>query len=128
MIAKLVGGVLGLLAVVGAILLVRDATLSIHEPVHPDSSVELVVRVSTNGNERGQTVDEITEAVLLACRLEVNSDVTTLEDLGDRRYRARLAPGMDDTDRRQFRGCLEDWTVDHVRLDVERLITIRPGS
>jgi hypothetical protein len=28
---------------------------------------------------------------------------------------------MDDTDQRQFRGCLEDWSIDHVRTDVERL-------
>jgi hypothetical protein len=28
---------------------------------------------------------------------------------------------MDDTNRRQFRGCVEDWIVDHVRLDVVRL-------
>jgi hypothetical protein len=28
---------------------------------------------------------------------------------------------MDETNRRQFRGCLEDWTIDHLRLDVETL-------
>jgi hypothetical protein len=33
---------------------------------------------------------------------------------------------MDETNRRQFRGCLEDWTVDHLRLDVEALDDIDP--
>jgi hypothetical protein len=28
---------------------------------------------------------------------------------------------MDETNRRQFRGCLEDWLVDHIRLDVVSL-------
>jgi hypothetical protein len=28
---------------------------------------------------------------------------------------------MDETNRRQFRGCLEDWLIDHVRLDVVTL-------
>jgi hypothetical protein len=25
---------------------------------------------------------------------------------------------MDETNRRQFRGCLQDWTVDHLRIHV----------
>jgi hypothetical protein len=28
---------------------------------------------------------------------------------------------MDETDQRQFRGCLEDWVIDHVQADVVRL-------
>jgi hypothetical protein len=31
---------------------------------------------------------------------------------------------MDDTNRRQFRGCVEDWMIDHVRLDVVRLADV----
>jgi hypothetical protein len=31
---------------------------------------------------------------------------------------------MDETNRRQFRGCLEDWVVDQVRLDVVSLVPL----
>lgn len=119
---KYVGALIAVLVAVAAVLLLRDATLSTHQPVDPDSRIELVLHVSTRGGEAGQTLAEMAEAQVLTCRLEVNSDpVTPLEDLGDGRFRVVLAPSMDKTDQRQFRGCLEDWTIDHVRSDVERL-------
>ncbi len=119
---KYVGAIVGLAVAVIAVVLLRDATLSTHQEVDPDSRIELVLHVSTNSAEAGQTLDEMAEAQLLTCRLEVSSDpVSPLEDLGDGRFRVVLAPSMDETDQRQFRGCLEDWVIDHVRTDVERL-------
>ena len=115
----------GLAAGAVAVFLLREATLSTHQPVDPDSRIELVIHVSTRGGEAGQTVAEMAEAQVLTCRLEVNSDpVSPLEDLGDGRFRVVLAPSMDSTDQRQFRGCLEDWTIDHVSSDVEHLTPI----
>jgi hypothetical protein len=35
-----------------------------------------------------------------------------------------LEPTLDATNERQLRGCLEDWTIDHVRLDV---VDFEPG-
>jgi hypothetical protein len=63
---------------------------------------------------------------VLTCRLEVESDLAgPIERLGHGRYRAVLVPALDDSNQRQFRGCLEDWVIDHVRLDVEKLDQIR---
>ena len=63
---------------------------------------------------------------MLTCRLEVESDLAgPIERLGHGRYRAVLVPALDDSNQRQFRGCLEDWVIDHVRLDVEALDQIR---
>lgn len=122
---KYVVGIVGIVASFAAIALLRDATLSTHEPVDPDSRIELIMHVSTRGGEAHQTLLEMAEAQLLGCRLEVNSDPEgPLEELDDGRFRVVLAPSMDDTDRRQFRGCLEDWTIDHVRTDVEHLAPI----
>ena len=39
-------------------------------------------------------------------------------DDDDALYRAVLQPAMDQTNRRQFRGCLEDWTLDQLLVDV----------
>lgn len=113
--AALVIGALGVDAL-------RDATLSTHQPVRPDSRIELVLNVRLHGAEHGQTVAETTGALLLACRLEVNSDpIGPIEDLGHGRFRSVLQPSMDRSDRRQLRGCLEDWNADHILIDVERL-------
>ena len=106
-------------------LALREATLSTHEPVAPSSRIELVVAARAKGGEPTQSLAEMTEAQLLACRLEVNSDLTRpLEEIERSRFRAVLSPSMDDTDRRQFRGCLENWAVDHLQLDVIRLTEI----
>ena len=84
-----------------------------------DSRIELVVAAHTKGGETNQTLAEMVEAQLLACRLEVASDlVGAIEPVGDDRFRAVLTPSMDETNRRQFRGCVEDWVIDGVRLDV----------
>lgn len=119
---KYVGAIVGLVIAVVAVVMLRDATLSTHQDVDPDSRIELVLHVRTNSAEAGQTLDEMAEAQLLTCRLEVSSDpVSPLESLGEGRFRVVLTPSMDETDRRQFRGCLEDWVIDHVTTDVERL-------
>lgn len=115
-------GVVGVIVSLFATLALRDATLSTHQPVPPDSRIEVVVDARTKGGEVGQTLGEMVEAQVLLCRLEVSSDVVgNVEAIALGRYRAVLAPSMDESNRRQFRGCLEDWVLDHVRLDVVRL-------
>ncbi len=114
-----------LLALVGlsigaaGVLALREATLSTHQPVDPDSRLELLLEVEVRGAERTQTPIEITEALLLTCRLEVNVDpVAEVEHVDTDVYRAVVQPSLDETDRRQFKGCLEDWSLDHVLVDV----------
>ncbi len=115
-------GLLGLATGVAGTMALRDATLTVHEPVAAGSRVELVVDARTKGAEAGQSLSEMVQAQVLLCRLEVSSDlVGELEPVAIGRFRAVLAPGMDESNRRQFRGCLEDWVIDHVRLDVVRL-------
>lgn len=112
-------GVVGLAVGVVAVLALREATLSTHQHNDPDSTVGLVVEARTEGGETGQTLAEMVEALLLTCRLEVASDlVGPIRDEGDGRFRAELRPALDPTDRRQLRGCVEDWTIDHLRVDV----------
>ncbi len=87
--------------------------------------MELIVATRAKGSEPTQSLAEMTEAKLLACRVEVNSDLTRpFEEMGHGRFRAVLSPALDETDRRQFRGCLENWTMDHLQLDVIRLSEI----
>ena len=119
----------GVAIAVVAVVALRDATLSTHELVAPDSEIEVVVDGRTKGAEEGQTLAEMVHAQLLTCRLEVNSDIVgPIESQGDGRFRAVLTPSMDESNRRQFRGCLEDWVIDQLQLDVIRLAEVGGNS
>jgi hypothetical protein len=118
-------GVIGLGVGIVGVLALREATLSTHEPVS-GRGMELVVHAKTKGGEEGQTLSEMVEAQLLSCRLEVGSDLDgPIERLGDGRYRAMLVPALDETDRKQFQGCVQDWIIDHVQISVEQLTLVR---
>lgn len=118
-------GAVGLAVGVVAVLALREATLSTHEEVAARET-ELVVSGKTKGGEPNQTLSEMVEAQLLTCRLEVESDLAgPIERLGNGRFRAVLVPALDESNRRQFRGCLEDWVIDHVQVGVEQLTNIR---
>lgn len=112
----------GVIVTVAAGMALRNATLSTHQPVPAGSQIELVVDARMKGAEGGQTLAELVQAQVLLCRLEVSSDVVgDIEPIATGRYRAVLTPSMDKSNRRQFRGCLEDWVLDQLRLDVVRL-------
>jgi hypothetical protein len=114
-------GLVGLAIGVAGVLALREATLSTHEPVSA-REMQLLVAARTHGGEPDQTLAEMVEAQLLTCRLEVSSDLAgPVEPLGDGRFRAVLIPAMDKTNRRQFRGCVEDFVTDHLQIDVIEL-------
>jgi hypothetical protein len=122
---KVLLGVVGVAIGVGAVLALREATLSTHQEVDA-RQVELVVKAKTSHGEPDQTLAEMVEAQLLTCRLEVSSDmVGPIEELGDGRFRAVLEPALDKTNRRQFRGCVEDFVVDHLQIDIVEFNDIR---
>jgi hypothetical protein len=122
---RVVLGLIGLGIGVVGVLALREATLSTHQRV-AGRGMELVVSAKTKGGEKSQTLSEMVEAQLLTCRLEVNTDLDgRIEPLGSGRFRAELALALDQTNRRQFRGCLEDWIVDHLQVDVVQLTEIR---
>jgi hypothetical protein len=118
---KLAFGTIGLAIGVVGVLALREATLSTHEAVSA-REVELIVSARTRGGEQGQDLAEMVEAQLLTCRLEVTSDLAgPIESLGDGRFRAVLRPALDQTNRRQFRGCVEDFVIDHLQINVLEL-------
>lgn len=124
-LARVALGVLGLVVGGLAVVALREATLSTHERVDPASSDEVVLTARSERAERGQTLAELVEALVLTCRLEVTSDVAgPIEVMGEGRFRVVLAPSLDPTNRRQFRGCVEDWTIDQVRADVVSITSL----
>lgn len=101
-----------------------NATQSRHGHVDPASTMVLVVEASSHGEEAGQSLEEMVTAQILRCRLQGHADpVGAIRTVAPGRFRAVLAPAMDHTDRRQFTGCLQDWSLDHLRVRVVRLGT-----
>jgi hypothetical protein len=104
-----------------SVFALREATESRHVATHPDSRSIFVVDASTNRADERHSAREMAAAQLALCRLETPSDpVGPIEALDDdpTRFRVVLQPELDETDRRQFEGCVEDWLLDHVRLRV----------
>jgi len=117
-------GLVGLAVGVVGVLALREATLSTHQEV-AGTGTELIVSAKTKGGEKSQRLPEMVEAQLLTCRLEVSSDLDgPIERLGDERFRAVLDGALDDTNRRQFRGCVEDFIIDHLQVNVVELNVI----
>ena len=84
-------GSAGIAIGVFGVLSLREATLSTHGRVDPESRVELVLHAETHRPEPRQTLPEMVEGLLLACRLEVSSDVVgPIVAEGDGRFRAVL--------------------------------------
>jgi hypothetical protein len=121
-------GVVGLAVGTLAVWGLREATLSTHDAVVPGTRTAVVLAARTHGGEPTQTLAEMVEAQILTCRLEVKSDlVGGVRDDGDGRFSALLAPALDETDRRQLRGCLEDFVIDHLQMDVIQLEVTSPA-
>jgi hypothetical protein len=137
-VVRVVLGGIGLVVGTFAVLALREATLSTHQAVDPDSQTEVVVEAETDHAEAGQTVTEMTQAIMLTCRLEVSSDLVgaiepqqtegdpSVDEDQEGVFRAVLQPALDDTNERQFRGCLEDWTIDQLLVDVIRIGPVSP--
>lgn len=120
--AQVALGAVGLAIAIVAVLALREATESTHSKIDPDSQVELVLDARSRHAEYGQTLPEMVQALVLTCRLEVSSDVVgPIRAMGDGRFRAVLQPALDESNRKQLRGCLEDWTIDSLRASVVSL-------
>ena len=115
-----IAGVALVLITLGGIHVMRDATMSTHYETGADSRMVVVVHASNNRAEPGTTLDELAEAQINTCVLQVSTNIEGFEPVSgdDDRFTVTLRPALDSTDRKQYRGCLEDWSVDHVRLNV----------
>ena len=121
LVARCVGGVVALALLGGAVLALRDATLSEHEPMPPDSSSTFVVRARDHRAEDG--LSDAADAMIRLCELEVGPGLELpIERLDEQHFRFVMRPGLDETDVIQFTGCLEDWKIDNLKLSVDSRI------
>ena len=105
----------------------REATLSTHQRVDPDSQTELVVSAGDRAPRPASPWSRSSKprSAPAAWRSTPTWSARS-PPRATAEFRAVLRPSMDETNRRQFRGCLEDWLIDHVRLDVVTLHDLGP--
>jgi hypothetical protein len=117
--------VIGIAVVIIGLIGVRvlaDATLTTHVEQDPDSQMAVIVHGSMN-DEAEYELGVGVESLVRFCQLEVGRDIGigALETLEDDRFRFVLQPALDDSDQRQFRGCIGDIVVDHLQASVESM-------
>lgn len=121
-LARVVLGLAAVIVVGGAIYLLREATMSTHYDTGDDSRLVVVVRAASNRAEEGVTLEQMATSQIALCGLEVARDAQVRTSPGaDDRYVVTIVPALDSTDRKQYRGCLDDWNIDHLQLHVESM-------
>lgn len=130
--ARTVAALVAVVVLGAGVFFLRDATISTHTDQDPDSRLEVLVEARVKGAETGQSLQEYLWAKVLMCRTEVafSDPVTGLQvvDEQERVFRFVLQPSLDDTDRTQFRGCMEDFNIDHLQTDVRSMNELAASS
>jgi hypothetical protein len=114
-----------LLALAGAgVAGLAELTQSRPDRHTPGGRSELVVAVRT---KRGYRSENAARNLWGACQWTVQrASLTSVDALGQGRYRLHVDTDLGVHDRRRLRGCLEDGTLDRVWADVIELRVLRP--
>ena len=110
------------LVVVGilAVSKLSDLTQSRSDPPNRAADTEVVIAVDENRFRGG--LDGAATALWAVCAGQTTSRPTDggmLAEIGDGRYRLVLRPAVGDDERRKLVGCLEDFTIERVRGNVQ---------
>ena len=120
---KVLGKVAVVIALAGAVLLLRAATMSTDTDPVPGSSTTVVVETFKQ-REPAFTLEEVTQTLVTTCRITVDAVILEpVTPLGERTFRFQVFPALNASDWQQFSGCLEDARLDHVILDVVSMQT-----
>jgi hypothetical protein len=110
--------------VVAGVLLLRAELMTVEVPDRGGSYTDVTITATTR--EDGSALREMTLSLVRTCRHLVNADIAAqsfVED-GVGRYAFRLRPGLDEFERREMRGCLQDTRVQHLLLEVHSIQTL----
>lgn len=100
------------------LLALRAELMTVERDSVPGSRTSFVVAASTR--EDPQLLPEMTRGIVSVCRLLVNADLVqrSFRQTGEREFAFVLAPGLDEFDMREMRGCLQDARVQHLLVEV----------
>ena len=118
-------GVLGAVVVGLVFFWAYDQPLPRHTEV-PDGAVTIAEIAVDRRAGAEEDLPLMVQGLVSVCLLEVRGGLADegIRGAADERFVVRIEPGLDDADRRQLHGCLEDWRVDHLLAQVVRLETV----
>ncbi len=111
---------LGFLLFVGiAIPILANATMSKRTPVDEGSTMEVIMTARIS-HEPQNSIGEMARTLFATCRLQVPAVVHEegFRRLATDRFRFVIQPSLNESDRRQLHGCLEDSRLQHLQADV----------
>ena len=108
------------IVVIVAVLGLREATETRHVEMPADSHVVVRAGVSVRGDEARAA--DLSRALASVCVVEstVNSTLRDFEQ-ADGEFTFKVVPAADEPDRRQLRGCLQDFRVPGILADVREM-------
>lgn len=120
-----------LIVVVGVVaaMTLAEHTMSRDHAVDPGTRMAVTIDAATKGGTFFSEL-QMTRSLFLACRLEVDAKVVSeaFEVRPPGSYRFVIRPALDESDRRQLHGCLEDARIDQLQLDVVGMERIPPDD
>ena len=125
---RLLLSLVGLLALGWGVVQLAEATMTRHEAVPAESRMAVEVAAHTKGHTLFSRL-QMTRSLFMACRLQTNTAVLgeEFEVLQDS-FRFVIQPALDDSDRRQLHGCLEDARIDQLQVEVVSIDQVAPRS
>jgi hypothetical protein len=127
MIRVAVAGVL-VIALVLAVGCLREEIETRHEAMPPES--RLVVEATARVRGSRAHAPALARGLVSACLVEAaaNSDLASFEWGEQEQFRFIARPSLDEPDRRQLRGCLEDLRIPRLLVSVDHMSTELPTA
>lgn len=109
-----------------AVLVLRSELMTRHVPPPPGAWTDVVVEARVR--HAASPTQEMARSLVDTCRLTVDTRTrtTALREVAPSVFAFRLTPALDEYDRRELRGCLQDLREERVLLDVRELRTVVP--
>jgi hypothetical protein len=106
--------------------MLRNETLTRHDKVDPRSTLRVEMTVAARGAEAEEA--SLALSLISLCQVEVAAGLVpgSFSPEGPHRYAFVMTPSLDDADRKQLHGCLQDMRLDHFLAHVVDM-THRPS-
>ncbi len=110
-----------------AVVQLAELTMSRDTPVDPDSRMAILAEVHTKGHTPYSSL-QMARALFLTCRLEVDTNLISdaFDVVAPGTFKFVVQPALNESDRRQLHGCLEDARVDQLQVDVLDVDRVSP--
>jgi len=126
-VTRILGWLIVVVVAIGAVVNIREETMSGPPEYDPGSVTEIVLEVDGRGYRQAWDVAAI--SLVQTCSASLRSELSEpVEELDERLFRITLHPAIDEDSHTRLRGCLNDATIDRLTGKVHELRTVPLGQ